>query len=246
MSFTNTLHSFFTKSNNREKSKVHSKSVNITAELKNVIVRHKKHNMVIKRASDTNARIPEMYTKTSRPCPPFCIQPEKAAQGVETIGELEVLEYLSKTAIRGSENDTLVVDTRMEEWVSKGTIPGTINIPWTLIAPSQGATTAEITDIFKNKFGVVIKDSVLMEKIDQAVANGSIDALLDFSNAKLLVLFCNGTWCGQTSESIKALIAFGYPPEKIKYFRNGVQGWVDLGLTLISQVDEEPTVCKVG
>jgi len=54
-------------------------------------------------------------------------------------------------------------------------------------------------------------------------------------------MFCNGSWCGQTSEAIKALLALSYPEEKLKYYRDGMQGWVSLGLTTVSQ-DE---LCKI-
>ena len=40
---------------------------------------------VIERNQDNEARIADAFAKTSRPCPPFCIQPMSAAPGVETI-----------------------------------------------------------------------------------------------------------------------------------------------------------------
>ncbi len=36
----------------------------------------------------------------------------------------------------------------------------------------------------------------------------------DFTNAKTLLMFCNGIWCGQSPEAMKELIAIGYPQEK--------------------------------
>jgi hypothetical protein len=41
-------------------------------------------------------------------------------------------------------------------------------------------------------------------------------------------------WCGQSPTSINALLKFGYPADKIKYYRDGIQGWAILGLTLVS------------
>ena len=55
----------------------------------------------------------------------------------------------------------------------------------------------------------------------------------DFTNAKELLLFCNGAWCGQSPESLKELIAIGYPEEKLKWYRGGMQSWLSLGLTTI-------------
>ncbi|MCK5810456.1 MAG: rhodanese-like domain-containing protein, partial [Cocleimonas sp.] len=60
-----------------------------------------------------------------------------------------------------------------------------------------------------------------------------IEQILDFSNAKTLVLFCNGTWCEQSAIQIKALIHLGYPKEKIIYYRDGIQGWVGLGFPTV-------------
>ena len=45
------------------------------------------------------------FAKTSRKCPPFCIQPSTLAPGVETIAELEILDYLK----RMSEGDDSIV-----------------------------------------------------------------------------------------------------------------------------------------
>lgn len=250
MSYTNLIRSIVTGSPLSAKGRKDRKPVNITASIKSVVVKHKKQNMLIKREADSSATIPELYAKTSRPCPPFCIQPMKVADGVETIGELEMLEYLEKTT--EDDNETLIVDSRMENWVSKGTIPCSVSIPWTHLVARQGANTKGILSILQSQFDVKYTNNIdsgqevdLVNIVEQAIADGSISKLLDFSSAKTLVLFCNGTWCGQTSESIQALIEFGYPVEKLKYFRNGMQGWVGLGLTTVSNEDEKVTLCRV-
>lgn len=264
MSYTHLIRSIVTGSPLSPKDRKERKPVNITANVKNVVVRHKKQNMLIKRRADPSATIPELFSKTSRPCPPFCIQPMKVADGVETIGELEMLEYMAKTT--EDDNETLIIDSRMENWVSKGTIPCSVNIPWTRLVADQGANTKDILSILQNEFNVDyantedsdqktdLEDSdqktdlehstELVERVERAIVEGSISKLFDFSKAKTLVLFCNGAWCGQTSESIKALIKFGYPTEKIKYFRNGMQGWVGMGLTTVS--DENEKHCHIN
>ena len=243
MSYTNLIRSLVTGSPLSAKDRKERKPVNITANIKSIVVRHNKHNMLVKRDADTHARMPDLFTKTSRPCPPFCIQPMKVSDNVETIGELEMLNYLEQTT--EDDNDTLIIDSRMENWVSKGTIPCSINIPWTHLIPSQGANAKDILLILKHQFKVNYADDMNSDVAEQAISNGSISTLLDFSNAKKLVLFCNGAWCGQTSESIKALIKFGYPADKLKYFRNGMQGWVGLGLTTVYNDDEKIKLCKV-
>jgi len=59
------------------------------------------------------------------------------------------------------------------------------------------------------------------------------DGTWDFGGARELLLFCNGPWCGQSPRAIRNLIAAGYPPEKLHYYRGGMQNWQLLGLTVV-------------
>jgi rhodanese-related sulfurtransferase len=59
------------------------------------------------------------------------------------------------------------------------------------------------------------------------------EGLWNYSNAKTLVLFCNGMWCGQSPRNIKTLLKFGYPASKIKWYRGGMQNWETLGLSTV-------------
>ncbi len=186
--------------------------VNITATLNNISVEHKGKSVVIRREKNTDAVIPALFNKTSRPCPPFCVQPMIVAPNVETIGELELLDYLQQS----NDGSVVIVDSRIKNWVDKGTIPGSINIPWTFLANKDHNAIKQKVKLICTHFLVKLAD----------------DATLDFSNAKTIVLYCNGPWCGQTSESIEALLEIGYPAKKIKYYREGMQGWVSLGLTI--------------
>jgi len=58
-----------------------------------------------------------------------------------------------------------------------------------------------------------------------------IEGEYDFEHAKTLVLFCNGPWCSQSPSMIFALLEVGYPPEKIKWYRGGMQDWLSAGMT---------------
>ena len=60
-----------------------------------------------------------------------------------------------------------------------------------------------------------------------AVRSGS---LWNFASAKTMVLYCNGPWCGQSPTNIRQLLALGYPAHKLKWYRDGMQGWKSLGL----------------
>ncbi|MEM7292621.1 MAG: rhodanese-like domain-containing protein, partial [Pseudomonadota bacterium] len=143
---------------------------------------------------------------------PFCVQPMSLAPGVETIGEQEILSYL-KTMSDGDDS-ILVIDSRTPDWVAKGTIPGAINIPWTALNPAKGADPISIGEIMEDQFNVQ-----------------SLEGLWDYTDAKTLVMFCNGMWCGQSPNNIKNLLKFGYPANKIKWYRGGMQNWSNLGFT---------------
>jgi hypothetical protein len=69
--------------------------------------------MSIMRTQDNANVIDEKFVKTSRPCPPFCIQPAVLAPGVETIAELEVISYIQ--AMHNGE-PVIVQDSRTEDW----------------------------------------------------------------------------------------------------------------------------------
>ena len=189
-----------------------NKPVAIVKDVMDVTIQHKGKSIKIQRNQDNNNTVNPDYAKTSRPCPPFCIQPSELAPGVETIAEVEVLSYLSKMS--AGDNSILVIDSRTSDWVKKGTIPGAKNIPWTKLSPVQGADPISIIEIMEKEFGIT-----------------ESEGLLDFSNAKTLVMFCNGMWCGQSPNNIKNLLKFGYPAHKIKWYRGGMQDWEILGLT---------------
>ena len=40
-------------------------------------------------------------------------------------------------------------------------------------------------------------------------------------------------------ESMKELIAIGYPEEKLKWYRGGMQSWLSLGLTTVNSIKRE-------
>ncbi|MFT5220566.1 MAG: rhodanese-related sulfurtransferase [Planctomycetota bacterium] len=193
--------------------------VNITADLESVTVKHGDKEVKIMRNQNQKNTINPAFAKTSRKCPPFCIQPSKLSVGVETIAELEVLDYLKRVS-EGDET-ILVIDSRTSAWVAKGTIPGSINIPWTSLNPAKGADPISIGEILEDQFNAQ-----------------NLEGLWDFNGAKTLVMFCNGMWCGQSPNNIKNLLGFGYPADKLKWYRGGMQNWETLGLTTVKPVQE--------
>src|SRR5690606_8123557 len=95
--------------------------VNLTSELPSVDVMHGGKKVTIMRNQDQGNTISPDFAKTSRKCPPFCIQPGEVALGVDTIGELEIIQYLKKRS--DGDDSIIVVDSRTPDWVAKGTIP---------------------------------------------------------------------------------------------------------------------------
>jgi hypothetical protein len=65
--------------------------VNITPDIESVTVKHGASDVSIMRNQNQKNTINPAFAKTSRKCPPFCIQPATLAPGVETIAELEML-----------------------------------------------------------------------------------------------------------------------------------------------------------
>ena len=187
--------------------------VNITADLPSIQVVHKGKKITIMRKQNQDNRINPAYAKTSRQCPPFCIQPIKLAPGVETMGELEMLHYLKK--ISNGDNSVMVVDSRSPSSVENGSIPGTVNIPAYRLDSSK-ANPAIVRKIMEQQLGARYR-------------KGS----WDFSRARTLVLFCNGPWCGQSTATIKTLLELGYPAQKLLWYRGGMQNWEALGLTTV-------------
>ena len=187
--------------------------VKITPDIASVTVKHNGKDVTIQREQKKDATVIPAFAKTSRPCPPFCIQPAVLAPGVETIAEVEVLDYLKR--MNGGDDSILVIDSRTPDWVKRGTIPGAINIPWTTLNISK-SDPFTIVDTLEKHFNVTAQED-----------------LYDFGNAKTLVMFCNGMWCGQSPNNIKSLLKIGYPSHKIKWYRGGMQDWSILGLTTV-------------
>lgn len=193
---------------------------NISPSMKAIDVMHNGKAFTISRSGDQKAEIPAAYDKVARHCPPFCIQPMTVVPGVETIGELEVLGYLKR--VSNGDRSILVVDSRTPEWVQRGTIPGSVNIPWNKINVDMAGT-------FEVEAEADTLHHILADEFGAHMVNGQ----WDFRNAKTLVMFCNGAWCPQSSVNIKTLTKLGYPAYKIKWYRGGMQDWVSLGLTTV-------------
>lgn len=192
-------------------------TVKISADRAILVVNHGGEEITILRHPDPSNTIATSYAKTSRPCPPFCVQPMSLAPGVQTIGELELLDYLQQAS--NGDDSVLVIDSRDTASQPTGTIPGSINIPWQQLDPQQ-SDADDIAEILEFEFG--------------AQREGPF---WNFNAAKTLVMFCNGVWCGQSPTNIRLLLSLGYPADKLKWYRGGMQAWETLGLTTVPAVE---------
>lgn len=186
-----------------------AQDVAITPDLARVEFAINGQDIVIERNQDKDAVIDSGFAKTSRACPPFCIHPMSGGEGVETVGEIELIQFIDDFV---EEGNGLLIDSRIPSWFAKGTIPGAVNVPFTALEPS-------------NEY----RDEIL-----QALGGVKNGDTWDYAKATDLLLFCNGPWCDQSPRAIQNLLLAGYPADKIRYYRGGMQLWLLLGLTTAS------------
>jgi len=184
--------------------------VKITADIPYITTKDSGQSIKIQRIQDTDNRLTDDYTKTSRACPPFCIQPTKVDEEIANIEEMELINFIKESV---SKNRGVVIDSRLKSWYEIESIPSAINIPFPII---QNANKRKIASIFK----------LLGMKIDE-------DGRWDFSKVKKLAIYDNGVWCGQSRRLIAGMIKHNYPKDKLLYYRSGFQGWKLLGLTTV-------------
>ncbi len=205
--------------------------VNIAKGLSHVNTVHKDRLVKIQRIQDQNHVLSGSYTKTSRNCPPFCVQPMQVAPGVTTVGELELLNFIQTKLNNGK---GILIDARTPSWFDKGTIPGSINIPFTSFKEDASPLliTSALTKLSVRKKTQGDKSSIRDTAMSFFTNKKVASSAWNFDEAKDIMLWCNGIWCGQSPRAIKGLLALGYPAEKISYYRGGMQSWQSLGLNV--------------
>ncbi len=185
----------------------------------------------IERIQDQNHRLTGSYAKTSRKCPPFCIQPMHAAEGVKTVGQIEVFDFMQHELLDGN---GVLIDARTPAWWKRGTIPGSINIPFNIFSlePDDKRLIEAMKKLGVTRRGDVSWFTRAIEKLGLLGGDLKNDTW-DFTDAKKLLLWCNGMWCGQSPHAVRALVKLGYPKNKLLYYRGGMQAWQLLGLTVV-------------
>jgi rhodanese-related sulfurtransferase len=205
--------------------------VKLTPDKEFVEVIHQSKLIKIERIQDQEHTLEGSFARTSRKCPPFCIQPMSAAEGVETVGQLEIFDFMEHEML---DETGVLIDARTPAWWKRGTIPGSVNIPFTVFMLDKDDPVLIET---MRELGAKRRDDVSdltrsIENLGLLGGNQKNDEW-DFTAAKKLMLWCNGMWCGQSPRAIKGLIKLGYPAEKLYYYRGGMQVWQSLGLTVV-------------
>mgnify|MGYP001812391125 FL=1 len=215
--------------------------VKLTDYLAYVEVKHAGEEVRVQRIQNQDNVLTDGFAKTSRKCPPFCIQPMQVAPGVETVAEAEIFRFMDREMRNGK---GVLVDARTPSWHKKGTIPGSINIPFTVFEKGvdEPALVAAFEQLGATQRGDVGSMSRGFESVMGLFGETEVTDYWDFSDAMDVVLWCNGPWCGQSPRAIQALLAHGYPAGKIHYYRGGMQMWKVLGLTVVMPESGEKSV----
>ncbi len=192
---------------------------------------HEGRSVKVQRIQDPEFELKGYYAKTARKCPPFCLHPMEAAPGVRTVGEVEVFAFMEGKLRDGT---GMLIDSRTDEWYKKGTIPGATHIPFDRLAlePSDP------------KWGEILKPFGVKPRGEDDLVQRTLGTLglasdplktakWDFTEAKDLMLFCNGPACDQSPREIQSLVSVGYPASKLNYYRGGMQDWQMWGLTTV-------------
>lgn len=159
----------------------------------------------IQQANTPNASEVAAYLKPQEDCAPLCLTPVAYSDVVPTLGEVEVIDFLTSAVSSGK---GLLIDSRMPEDRAHGFIAGSVSVPHVLVSP----------------------DNPYLPDIMQALGARSFEGMLNFSDALPLVIFDDGPSTMDAPQLISALLDAGYPSDKISYYRGGMLVWTALGL----------------
>ena len=154
--------------------------------------------------ADTN-KIGALYQLPSA-CQGLCLSPHQAADGVATVVENEVVDFLVSNV---AANSGLIIDSREVQDHLRGHLPASINVPAGLINPTNP----------------------LLPDILRALGARDVGGQLNFDSALPLIVYDGGPTQTDATTLIRALLSQGYPSSAIRYYRGGMLVWATLGLT---------------
>lgn len=182
------------KSLNNKKTKLR-----ISKELLSIDVLHENELVVIERIS----------SKGVKSCPPFCIE-AMSIPNVLTVGELETLNFIKKLKEKKAR---LLIDVRESKFYQEGTIPGAINLPFSMLKD-------------KSKY-----QEEVLKLLGARARKEKVKKEWSFKKAQSLLIFGDSATTSEASATIKKLLELGYPSSKLLYYRAGIVSWKALGLT---------------
>ena len=119
-----------------------------------------------------------------------------------------------------------------------------VDATWGVIQPINLApgvrTVGELELIEHLHAGRPLVDCRLPEYVESGTIPGAVniphdeivERIADLDPIEPTVLFCNGPQCTATGKATDALLAAGWPAERLLYYRGGIHDWVTLGLPL--------------
>ena len=161
----------------------------------------------IARENAQAAEFAASFTATDDSCGAACIAPLNVAPGVATLDEPQVLRFMMDEI---ANNAGLMVDARSVEDRARGFIPGSVSLPHSTVDP-------------KGRF---------WHEIVKALGATSQGGVIEYSNARALLVYDTGPSTDDAGQLVRNLLAVGYPAEKIKYYRGGMQVWSVLGFNI--------------
>ena len=161
---------------------------------------------VISRTSTPNPTTLTAITHANSNCPAPRLSPMAVAENVPTLGELDVIQFMSAEVASG---DGLLIDARLPADRAAGFIPASVNIPAATVSPDNP-----------------YRDEILM-----ALGAEQFQGIFNFNDVISLVVFDSGLATQDAPTLITDLLSAGYPADKIAYYRGGMQVWATLGLT---------------
>ncbi len=147
------------------------------------------------------------FAQASAECGEACLGPVQLADGVEILGEREVLAFLQDHV---ANNTGLMVDARMPLDRAVGFVPGSVSLPHATLAPENG-----------------YRNDILVALGAQPEADG-----LSFADVRQLLIYDNGPAADDAGILVRHLLAAGYPAGQISYYRGGMLTWAALGLSI--------------
>jgi rhodanese-related sulfurtransferase len=119
-----------------------------------------------------------------------------------------------------------------------------VDATWGVIQPISLApgvrTVGELEVIEHLRAGRPLVDCRLPEYVESGTIPGAVNIphaeiakrVDELDPIRPTVVFCNGPQCPATAQATQALLAAGWPAERLLYYRGGIHDWVTLGLPL--------------